>query len=119
MGFKFLGIQHINFTPKEKTEPIQGYKVHFTDDTLGENSVGMMSFNSFFSYIKAAAVLGINSPIDMGRYYACVDKPCQVAFDRNGKVTGLSFDIPAAVATPPSAVVDDNDPFASVKPKKL
>lgn len=114
--FKFLGIQHINFVPDGQTEPMQGYSMHFSDDTANENLIGSVPFKCFFTYVKAAEVLQIRNPMEMYRFSEHVGKPCQLAFNRKGKIDGVSFDEPVQSPAPSMPVAHD---AKGGKPNKL
>lgn len=109
--FNFVGIQHINFIPEGQTSPMQGYNMHFSDDTENENLVGGVPFKCFFTYEKAASVLGVRKPMEMYRFADKVGKPCWLLFNRKGKIEGVTFD-------EPNSCVADPVP-ADSKPKKL
>lgn len=114
--FKFLGIQHVNFIPEGKTEPMQGYSVHFSDDTANESLVGSVAFKCFFSYEKAAEVLKVRNPMEMHRFDTLTGKQCQLAFNRKGRIDGITFE----TADLPTTTDFPADPDAKgVKPNKL
>lgn len=114
--FKFMGIQHLDFVPKGETKPLQGYMVHFSDDTANENQVGVVPFKCFITYEKAAELFHVFGASQMNRLSEYVGKPCYLAFNRKGKVDGVSFEEPAQSPAPQFPA----DPDAKgIKPNKL
>lgn len=106
--FRFLGIQRVDFIPEGQKDPMQGYNVHFSDSTENENLVGNIPFKCWFTDEKAAELLHINRPADMGRFSKYVEKPCTMSFNRKGKIQGIQFDDEKKADYPPDTTNKPN-----------
>lgn len=102
----------MDFTPKEKTEAIRGYRFNFIDEDMSyppERGVGGESFNAWVSPENLHS-FGMNGPEDMPLLIPYIGKEVDVHFSRGkGKVDGWNVCVHAPKAAfPPDALNKPN-----------
>lgn len=110
--FKLLGIAYVDFIPEGEKTSMQGYKFHFSEEIDPDRGFGSIPF-SYFVRAEKSAIYGLNSSADMKIYAPHIGKDIDLAFDRKGKLVGIS--LPAIQEYPP----DTTKPDTSARLNKL